>query len=291
VAVALIGCGRWGRRIRHELIQLGAEVVVADPVAEEATVGSVAELPEVEAIVVATPATSHAAVLDDVLDRGVPIFCEKPFTTVGADARRLAEAAGDRIHVMHVWRYHPGVELLGRLARDGTLGAVHGVRSTRTNWTSPRRDTDAVWTLVPHDLTIAIEVLGTLPVPRAATVEELGGRAVGLWGLCGAPGEPWLVIEASTRFADRRREVRVHGEDGVAVLPTDEATALRIERGAGLEPEVEEVRFDPEPPLRRELAAFLGHVAGGPPPKSPAAEGVAVVEAVEALRRQAGRSG
>ena len=97
--------------------------------------------------------------------------------------------------------------------------------------------------------------------------------------------DPWLVIEASTRFADKRREVRVHGELGVAVLPRDDVAALRLERGD----EVTAVPFRPEPPLRRELAAFLEHLRGGPPPKSGAAEGVAVVEALVALRELAGR--
>jgi predicted dehydrogenase len=92
------------------------------------------------------------------------------------------------------------------------------------------------------------------------------------------------VVEASTRHADKRREVRVHGTDAVAVLPADDAPALRIERGG-------EVVAHPvvvEPPLRRELAAFLDHLDGGPPPKSDAAEGLAVVEGVQALRDLAG---
>ena len=71
------------------------------------------------------------------------------------------------------------------------------------------------------------------------------------------------------------------------MLRGDDATAIQIERPerAGA---VEQVAFSPEPPLRRELAAFLDHLAGGPPPKSDAAEGLAVVEAVQALRDRAG---
>ena len=68
------------------------------------------------------------------------------------------------------------------------------------------------------------------------------------------------------------------------MLPADGATAVRIERPSG----VEELPFSPAEPLRRELAAFLDHLAGGPPPKSDAAEGLVVVEAVQALRDRAG---
>lgn len=280
--IGLVGCGRWGRNILRDLRQLGAEVIVADPSGEGGAVPVAGDLPAVDGIVIATPATTHAAVVRSLVDRGVPIFCEKPFTTDVAEARALVALAGDRIHLMHIWRYHPGVERLGALARSGALGRVHGVRSTRVNGPSPRLDTDPVWTLVPHDLTVAIEVLGHVPVPRAAIADVVAGRPLGLWGLCGE--DPWLVIEASTRHSEKRREVRVHGEDGVAVLDGDAAASVRIERPGG----VEELAFGAEPPLRRELAAFLGHLEGGPPPKSDAAEGLAVVEAVQALRDRAG---
>jgi predicted dehydrogenase len=183
---------------------------------------------------------------------------------------------------MHVWRYHRGIEALGELARTGVLGEVRGVRSTRVGGPSPRLDTDPVWTLLPHDLTVALEVLGVLPEPLAAVADVVDGRALGLDALCGP--SPWLVVEASTRHARKRREVRVHGTTGVAVLEADDAPAIRIERGDT----VELVPVATEPPLRRELAAFLDHLDGGPPPKSDAAEGLAVVEAVQALRDLAG---
>jgi len=282
VRIGLVGCGRWGRYVLADLRELGAEVFVADLSGEDGAVRTAADLPAVDGVVVASPATTHAAVVRSIAERGVPIFCEKPFTTDVAAARELVALAGDRIHLMHIWRYHPGVECLGALARSGALGRVHGVRSTRVNGPSPRLDTDPVWTLVPHDLTVAIEVLGHIPPPRAAVADVVAGRPLGLWGLCGE--DPWLIIEASTRHREKRRTVSVHAEGGVAVLAGDDATAVRIERLDG----VEEVPFVPEPPLRRELAAFLGHLDGGPPPKSDAAEGLAVVEAVQALRDQAG---
>jgi predicted dehydrogenase len=272
--VGLVGCGRWGRLIHSDLVDLGARVTVQD-------VGD-APLPEVDGVVVATPATTHADVVEAMLDRDVPIFCEKPFTTDVADARRLVERGGDRIHLMHVWRYHRGIEALGELARSGALGDVQGVRSTRVGGPSPRLDTDPVWTLVPHDLTVALEVLGHLPAPLAAVADVVDGRALGLDALCGPA--PWLVVEASTRHRRKRREVRVHGAEAVAVLASDDAPAVRVDRGG----DVELLPVDGEPPLRRELAAFLAHLDGGPPPKSDAAEGLAVVEAVQALRDLAG---
>jgi predicted dehydrogenase len=296
--IGLVGAGRWGSSILRELSLLGATARVCDPASEAraaatdaGAVGAVADLEslaDVDAVVVATPATTHADVLCAIADWNVPVFCEKPLTTDVATAREVAARLGDRLHVMHVWRYHAGVERLRSLAADGALGEVHGLRTVRTNWTSPRTDTDSIWTLVPHDLTIAIEVLGGIPAPRAAAAEVLDGRAVSMWAHLGGAGEPWLVIEASTRFADKRREVRVHGSDAVAVLGGLDDDQIVIARGRAEAPILERVRFDGDPPLRRELAAFLEHVAGGPPPKSSGQEGCEVVETIARLRALAG---
>jgi predicted dehydrogenase len=182
------------------------------------------------------------------------------------------------------------VQQLGEIARSGEIGPVVGLRSTRTNWTSPRTDVDSVWNLAPHDLTLAIEILGAIPAPRAAIAEVHEGRAVGMTALLG--DEPWLVFDVSNRYRDKRREVRVHGRGGVAVMADPDSGRIEITRGdlsSSLSAAVNDVRpFSTESALTRELAAFLHFLDGGPPPKSSAAEGVEVVTCVARLRELAG---
>jgi predicted dehydrogenase len=296
--IGLVGCGVWGRRVLRDLRHLGLDVVVADPspgaredarAAGAETCATPDALPPVDALVIATPATTHAEVIDGLLPRGLPMLVEKPFTVRTADADRLVRAAGDRLFVGHTWRYHPGVEMLGAVARSGAIGRVTGVRSTRTNWTSPRADVDALWNLAPHDLTLAIEILGVLPEPRAVLAERHGGRIVGATALLG--GEPWLVFEVSNRCRDKRREVRVHGIDGVAVMRDPDDGRIEITAGdaaSQLDVTSTTVReYAAESALVRELAAFVAFVGGGPPPKSSAREGAEVVRVVAELQRLA----
>ncbi|HVW04268.1 MAG TPA: Gfo/Idh/MocA family oxidoreductase [Vicinamibacterales bacterium] len=296
--IGLVGCGLWGTLVLRDLSSLDAAVVVADTDdaarASATALGATAvrdagALPDVDALVVATPAVTHADIVDALLPRGVPLLVEKPFTTSIVDAERLVARGGDRLFVGHVWRYHPGVEQLGEIARSGDIGPIAGVRSTRTNWTSPRTDVDSIWNLAPHDLTLAIEIVGGIPAPRAALAEVQDGRAVGLIALLG--DTPWLAFDVSNRYRDKRREVRVHGRDGVAVMRDPDAGQIEITRGDArtrTTPAIEVRHVSRESALRRQLAAFLGVLDGGPPPKSTAAEGLDVVKAVVRLRALAG---
>jgi predicted dehydrogenase len=298
--IGLVGCGIWGRVILRDLLALGTNVIVAEidrqgrdaALAGGATavVNGASDLPAVDGLIVATPAATHVGAVASLLSRGVPMLVEKPFTTDVASAERLASQGAGRLFVSHTWRYHPGVELLGAIARSGELGPVAGLRSTRANWTSPRTDVDSIWNLAPHDLTLALEILGDIPEPRAAIAERHGTRVVGMHALLGR--DPWLAFEVSNRYRDKRREVRLHCRDGVAVMLDPDGGQIEITHGdASSAPSAvttERRSFSPESALTRELTAFLGFLKGGPPPKSPAAEGVEVVRTIVRLRALAG---
>jgi predicted dehydrogenase len=298
--IGLIGCGLWGRNILRELQHLGVRVVVAESGPEnratansagaEAVVATVGELPQVDGFIVATPASTHAGIAASLLSRDVPVFVEKPLTTSVAEAEQLAETGAGRLFVMHIWRYHPGVQLLAEIARSGELGPVHGLRSTRANWRSPRLDVDTVWNLAPHDLTLTLAVLGKIPQPRFALAEMLDGRAVGIVAVLGEI--PWAVFELSNRYRDKRREVRLHCRDGVAVMANPDNNEIELIREGDLSipfnSRTEKINYAVESPLRRELQAFIEHLAGGPPPPTGVEEGVAVVKAVAEIRRLAG---
>ncbi|QJW88754.1 Gfo/Idh/MocA family oxidoreductase [Spirosoma taeanense] len=296
ISVGLIGCGRWGGLILTELVALGAPVTVCDPDADRrqwaVANGAVAvserfdTLGQNDGLIVATPASTHWSLLEQIADLGKPIFIEKPLTTSYADAQAIEQLRLPPTFVMHIWRYHAGIRLLGKLARTGAVGEVLQLKTTRTNWTSPRLDTDSLWTLAPHDLTIAQEILGHIPKPKAAAAEWHGRQIRTMIAMLG--DRPQLIFEISTRYVDKRREVRLHGTEGVAVLSSETADYVELWRGNDQTPpdaiQYERLYFDATPPLRLELAAFLDYLKGGPAPVSDLAEGIEVVRILEELR-------
>lgn len=292
--LGLAGCGRWGRNILRDLRQLGCEVVVVarSPASIErareggasSIVGEVEELAHVAGVVVATTTSTHAEVVERTLALGLPVFCEKPLCSDAADAARLAELAPDRLFVMDKWRYHPGVLTLAEFARDGSLGAVRGLRTTRAGWGIEHDDVDAIWVLAPHDLAIALEILGRLLPPKGA-VSEAGTRgADALVGVM-SDAEVWHVLEVSARSPTRTRQVELHCADGVALLAGgwDEHVTVFRDTPSG-EPAEERIEARGELPLLAELRAFVAHLEGGPAPRSSAGEGALIVQHIASLR-------
>ena len=304
--IGLIGCGRWGRFILRDLLSLGCEVTVVVNGSNQSrqnardggatgVIESIDQLPQINGLVVATPTRTHAEVIESLLEFEVPIFTEKPLTADRASALRLARQAPNRLFVMDKWRYHPGIEMLRDIARAEELGPVLGLRTTRGQWGNPHKDVDVSWILMPHDLSISLEVLGKIPTPRHAIAEIVDGELTGLLGVLGGalakPSEPWLVVEVSGRYPEYRREVRLHCRDGVAILNDGYSSGVSVTgfgNSDGGSPAIELRRISQELPLLRELRAFVGHLQGGPPPRSSAADGALIVSAIADLRSLAG---
>ena len=295
--VGLVGCGRWGRHILRDLRALGCEVPVVARSEESvarardggaaAIVPDVGSLPRLDGVVVATTTSTHAAVVEEVLGRDVPVFCEKPLTDDPAAATKLAQRAAGGLFVMDKWRYHPGVVELAAIAREERLGRVHGLTTVRIGWGIAHDDVDAVWVLAPHDLSIALEVLGEVPRPESAVAQVADGQVVRLSAQLDGGGK-WHTFEVSERSPVRSRRVELHCDEGVAVLAGAWDEHVSVFRTGTDEPVEERIATPGELPLLACLRVFVGHLDGGPPPKSSATEGAQIVSALAELRRLAG---
>jgi len=301
--VGLVGCGGWGRLILRDLKALGARVTCVAPGERsrenarqggaDAIVTTLADLPAVDGAVVATPSDSHGAVALELVRRGLPVFVEKPLTSDLAQARALVEAAPDRVFVMDKWRYHGGIRKLAEVARDGGLGAVLGLRTFRLGWSMTHNEVDPVWNLLPHDLSISLHVLGHLPPLAWAVTDPLGPPGGGVTALLGQSEGPRALVECSAHHPVNRRSVVLACETGTLTLNAslDDHLLLRRGRPGDAAATEERVPIDTAMPLEAELAAFLDHLRGGPPPLSSAADGLAVVERCCEIRAFAGIPG
>jgi predicted dehydrogenase len=293
MVVGLVGCGRWGVHILRDLRTLGCDVPVVTHSDESVArardggasvvVADVSELRDVDGIVVATPTSTHAEVAEAALEHGVPVFVEKPLCADAAQAARLSELGRDRLFVMDKWRYHAGVLELAAIARSGRLGSVLGLATRRVGWGQKHDDVDSAWILAPHDLTIALEILGLVPQPVSAVGLASGNDVLHLEATL-AVGPVWHTLVVSSRAPEYRRSVELLCADGTASLAGGWDTYVTIVRAGAATADGERVETPGELPLLAELRTFVEHLAGGPPPKSSAAEGAEVVAVIERLR-------
>jgi predicted dehydrogenase len=299
ISVGLVGCGAWGALILRDLLELGCAVTVvdADPAAcrRAEAVGAVAlqgtspvdVLGDARGVVVATPTTTHVDVVEGLLPLDVPLFVEKPLSNEPSGPRRLAALAPDRIFMMHKWRHHPGVQVLADLARRRVLGDVEGLKLVRTGWDNPFDDVDAVWVLAPHDLSIVLEILGSIPPPQWAVGRHEPGRRTSLVGVLG--DHPWVHLDVGSCSGRRERRIELQCAEGVAVLADGYDEEILVRRGNELGPPVEErLPALGEMPLLAELRRFVGYLHGGPAPLSTVADEVALIDALVGLRTLAG---
>jgi predicted dehydrogenase len=301
-SIGLVGCGRWGRLILRDLLSLGSAVSVmasgdnarhAAAAGASAVVSAIGDLPRVDGLVVATPTHTHGRVIEALLPRGVPIFCEKPLCDDADVARRLADAAPDRLFVMDKWRYHCGVQEMAAIARSGELGPVVGLRTMRIEYSHAYAGTDCVWTLLPHDLAIAAEIFGRQLIPRQAVADRSDRMILGINALLSDDSGVWHAAEVSVRAQGYRREATLLCRDGAVILPDGYADQLvMIENpppdGIRMKPRTTERPIATDMPLKAELAAFVAYLQGGPPPKGTAAEAATAIETIAAIRRLAG---
>lgn len=302
----LIGCGRWGRLVLRDLLQLGVtvHVVARSDATRSAAVQQGAKaayrtleaLPPMDGMIVVTPSATHADILQQLQRRTEPIFCEKPLTTDIATARTCAEELGARLFIMGKWRDHNGILALAKLAQSGALGPVQGLKTRRLGWGHPHRDCDPLWILMPHEIAIAYEILGAFLVPTQVTIEQDQGERLHAATVSFSGQGFWHLSEIGVRTTPRDRSIRLYCRDGVATLADAMADHIVINRNpvdyyaAETGQTEERIAVAVNMPLYDELRVFRDFIRGGKPPKSDAAFGLKVVETVASIRTMAGLS-
>lgn len=197
IGVAIVGAGYWGRNLIRNFLdsdQFAVRWVVDfDEAAARRVLGSAHLMtrvttdvasalddPAVAAVVIATPAATHAGLGRRALAAGKHLLVEKPLAHSFGAGRELVDLAtreGLTLMVDHTYCYTGPVALLASLVHDGALGEPLVLQSTRINKGLVRLDVDVIWDLAAHDLSI----LATL-LPSGIEVESVQAQGVDPFG-------------------------------------------------------------------------------------------------------------
>jgi len=322
VEVAVVGIGGWGKNLARNYAQIPEANLryVCDldqAKLDQATrqypgtrmtrsYDEVLADPVLNAVVIATTAPSHYALCKQALLAGKDVYVEKPFVLTVGEAEeliRLGEQHKRIIMVGHLLEYHPVVNRLKDMIRNGELGQVYYIYAQRLNLGTVRGDENALWNFAPHDISSILYMLGREPTDVSAR------------GQCYLQKEIEDVVFLSLNFGDaamahiqvswldphKTRKITIVGSRKMAVFDDLEANEkLRIyDKGAQVSTDYDSfaeyvgLRFGDilvpyikvGEPLRLECLHFLECVKTRRRPVSDGYDGLRVVKVLDAAQR------
>ena len=120
-------------------------------------------LPEIDAVVIATPVATHYEIARLGLEKGKHILVEKPMCASSDQARHLVQLAKARATRAH-GRSHGAVQHVHTIVDRGDLGRIAYVDAMQVDLGPFQRDVNVLWDLGPHDLSIVDHILGEEPI-------------------------------------------------------------------------------------------------------------------------------
>jgi predicted dehydrogenase len=331
VRLAQVGIGYWGKNLLRNFAAVpGARVVMAcdqrrnvlDSVADAypgilttTRYEDVLQSPDVDAIVVATETPLHFEMAAAALKAGKHVFVEKPMAQRTEQAEQLvalADAHDRRLMVGHLLLYHPAFRYVEDLIRGGGMGEVYYLYSVRVNLGIIRQQENALESLAPHDLSVALSFLNARPVAVSAQGQAYLQKGIEDVAFATVFFENGALAHLHTSWLDphKIRKVTVVGSKQMAVIDDAESTEkVRLyDKGVDIRPgekryadyaeammirsgDIHIPQIAMQEPLRLECQHFVACVRTGQTPRSDGRNGLAVVRILGAAQRSLAQNG
>ena len=331
--VCHVGCGHWGTNLlRNVAANPKADLVaICDP-DDDALARAAARYrratthphleaaladADFEAVILATPAGLHFEQALGALSAGKHVLVEKPLADTTARAQELVAVAAQTglvLMVGHTFLYNNVVHAVKRYIDDGTLGEVYYAYSQRLNLGRFRHDSDVLWTLAPHDLSILNLWFGDRPAQVSARgrsyIHRSTNRAEVSFADMYYPDGKAAHLHLSWLDPQKRREMVVVGSQKMLVYDdmNPEAHIRLYDKRAESEHQSDMADFADfgtrlragdlvipnirlTEPLSVETDHFFDCVREGKTPRTGARDGLDVVAALEALSRSQAADG
>ncbi|MBU7587273.1 MAG: Gfo/Idh/MocA family oxidoreductase [Nostoc sp. TH1S01] len=307
IKIAVIGIGRWGVHLLRNFLahpQVNVAAVV-DPHTERLTTvkqqfnlddsillttqwQALKEIPDLAAVAIATPATTHYHLIKDALQQRYHVLAEKPLTLDPKECEELCHLAELQqliLMVDHTYLFHPAVTAGQTVVQAGRLGDLRYGYASRTHLGPVRQDVDALWDLAIHDIAIFNNWLGQVPVKVQATGTvwlqtqgsgELNGLADLVWVTLTYPNNFQAYIHLCWLNSDKQRRLAVVGSLGSLIFDEmSSAAPLTLLHGEferqgnhfiPVNQSREVVELNPSEPLQQVCDRFIQSILQNQPP-------------------------
>lgn len=191
INIGIIGCGHWGpnfvrnfNRIKDTFVKYACDLNpdrlshIRELYPSVITIRDYAHIlndPDINAVVIATPANTHYRLSKESLLHNKNVLVEKPIALEINEAKELINAAKHNKKILmvgHTFKFNPGIRKLKWLMDNNKLGKICYIYSRRTNLGPLRKDINVIWDLAPHDISIFNYLLNGAPLSVMARGEK-----------------------------------------------------------------------------------------------------------------------
>lgn len=329
VNVGVVGAGYWGPNLVRNFAEIDdTKVVMCCDVRQErlefikkrypsieitTNYDDMINDPRIDAISIATHAHSHFELAKKALEKGKHLLIEKPITLSSDDAMKLTELSkkmGLIVMVGHILEYSGSVETIKEMIQNGDFGKVYYLDSVRVNLQPFRDDVNVLWDLAPHDISMAMFLLGQDPISASVTSEsyisDLQENIA--FGVLKFPDKIISHFHLSWLAPMKMRQTIIVGSKQMVVFDdVDTIAKLKIfDMGVDMSPDPSGLterqltvrkgnmycpKVDTREPLFKEVKHFIDCVKNKKNPRSDALEGWKVVKVVEAMQESVKQGG
>jgi UDP-2-acetamido-3-amino-2,3-dideoxy-glucuronate N-acetyltransferase len=287
ISVALIGSGYWGSKI--------VESLKLNPNVGECQIIDIKNGENIENIragiktaIIATPLWDHFATAFSLLSRGFDCYIEKPMAETSDQCRSLSVYADKQIVMVgHIFIYHPALELVKQALPS--IGKVQYVTSDRLNWGIYQTKTTPLLSLLPHDISILLDLFGNITINSATERTFTNNIMPDYIRFDGSAGDVPFTVTGSWYWPERVRKLIIVGDAG-HIIWDDSTNTVQVISGNVLNKrlsKLESTILTPDTsttPLELELNHFIARCIDRSQPKTGCENAFEVAKVIEAVQ-------
>jgi len=319
--IAVIGSGYWGKNLVRNYHQIGALKLICDknetvlqgfqeqyPGLETClALNDVLSRDDVNGIVIATPAETHFTLAREALFAGKHVYVEKPLVLDEEEGRELIQLAQNQNRVLmvgHLLQYHPIFIRLKQLVQTGDLGRINYIYSHRLNLGKIRREENILWSFAPHDISMILALAGEEPEAVSATGANYLHKKIAdvTTTHMEFPSGLHAHIFVSWLHPFKEQKLVVVGDKKMAVFDDTQPWPDKLllyphqitwqnNLPVPVKAQAERLKITEAEPLRMECEHFLHCMSNGCRPSTDGAEGLRVLQVLNAAQRSLDHNG
>lgn len=297
ITLALIGKGSWGKnyiKTIRKLPKVQLKYIVSSKKENEISYKKnsfilldnyekLFQYKDIDGVIIASPASTHFRIARDCIKRNYNVLIEKPLTSSLQDAlelKMISKKSTSIVFVGHIYAYNPAFQKAKELAQE--VGNIQYLEFEGHNFGPFRQDTPALWDWGPHDISMCLEIMESIPTAVAAwgTGDIVFLRLV-------FQNDIQAFIKIGWLSPVKTRRVIIVGSKGSIIFDDTQKQKVALYKNRGSDflkktldkkPEIFYPKLSKVAPLLVQLKEFITCIQNRKQPKTSIESGIDVVE-------------